>query len=1110
MRSTPSTRLHRIVEAAAACPALRTVAAQTPAPGERIVLGGVLGSAAAAVVATLATRGAPLLIVTDTPSEAVDFEADLEVLLGPEGAHLFPQRESLPYEAAEPHVEVAGLRIEAVEALLAGRTHVLVTTRRALQERSPLPQRLSDLTLDLEVGMTLPFRALTDALTALGFERVPLVEEVGQFAVRGGLVDVFSFGSPEPVRVEFWGDEVESIRAFDILDQRTQGERTDARILPLDFRPRADRTTTADLSLFDIVPDGTVVVDVTQHPWEPEAERVWSQVLRLREEAVEAGLQPAPPDTVMIPPADFLMQAQRWGTLRLQSEGTRCDAVLNALPAPAVDRDMKRLKRLLEDGAGLGLETLLLCDNEGQAERLEEILGGAGSLPPGTTVVVGSLARGFELLCAEPPLRVLTDHEIFRRSRRVRRGRRFRGAVALESLAQLSPGDYVVHMDHGIGRFRGLETVTVGDEALEVLLVEYAGNETLRVPVYRIDLLERWVGASEEGPAPALHRIGGKRWKGLKARTEAAIQKMAQELVELYASRATATGHAFPADTQWQREMESSFLYEDTPDQRQATLDVKADMESGRPMDRLVCGDVGYGKTEVAVRAAFKAVQDGKQVAVLAPTTILVEQHRHTFEERLADYPVRVGALSRFRPAAEQNALLEHLASGELDVVIGTHRLLSRDVRFRALGLLIVDEEQRFGVKHKERLKELKHSVDVLTLTATPIPRTLHLALSGLRDLSLIRTPPRDRMPIITTVLPWRDPVLADAIRRELDRGGQVYFLHNRVETIHTAAERVRQLAPDARTAVAHGQMRPGELDHVMRDFVEGDIDVLVCSSIIENGLDVPNANTLIVDDADRFGLSQLYQIRGRVGRSDRRAFCYLVVPERITDDAEKRLQVLEHYTELGSGYSVALKDLELRGAGNLLGADQSGFAQAVGLDTYLRLLKDTIERMQRPDSRPDFPDPEIVMDGPALIPDDYISDAGQKLHFYRRIAGTSTLADVTALDEELVDRYGGLPTATRRLLDHERLRILGGPLGVERVFLRPQEARLNFREGAHPRMAALAGPLGNRQVTVEVRRMAPLSLVLRREGSDSLAATAIEALTVLREDDALLEAADR
>jgi len=657
-------------------------------------------------------------------------------------------------------------------------------------------------------------------------------------------------------------------------------------------------------------------------------------------------------------------------------------------------------------------------------------------------------------------------------------------------------------MDHGVGRFRGLERVTVGGEEIESLTIEYAGGELLRIPVYRLDLIERWVGGSDEAQPPTVHRIGGKRWKTLKRKTEQAIEKMTAELLELYARREMASGYSFSPDSRWQKEMESSFLYEDTPDQRTAAEDVKRDMESAKPMDRLVCGDVGYGKTEVAVRAAFKAVQDGKQVAILAPTTILVEQHRHTFEERLADYPVRIGALSRFRTAAESRSILEDLETGSIDIVIGTHRLLSRDVRFHDLGLIVVDEEQRFGVKHKERLKRLKASVDVLTLTATPIPRTLYLSLSRVRDLSLIRTPPRDRMPIITHVLPWSDAIVSEAIHRELDRGGQAFFLHNRVETIHTAAERVRRLVPDARVDVAHGQMSASELDRVMTRFVDHEDDVLVCSSIIENGLDVPNANTLIVDRADRFGLSQLYQIRGRVGRSDRRAYCYLIVPASVTEDAEKRLRVLEHYTELGSGYQVALRDLELRGAGNLLGADQSGFAQSVGIDAYLRLLEKTVERLQASGEEPERPDPEISLGGSAYLPDGYLSDPAQKLHLYRRVSKVRTLAEVDELTLEIEDRFGAPPPEVERLLQATRLRILGARLGVERILVRDRNARLNFHPGVVPRLQRLDEPLADRQVAVEVRRMSPLSLKLERVGTEPLADTLVEALSVLARED--------
>ncbi|HSG07630.1 MAG TPA: DEAD/DEAH box helicase, partial [Longimicrobiales bacterium] len=549
----------------------------------------------------------------------------------------------------------------------------------------------------------------------------------------------------------------------------------------------------------------------------------------------------------------------------------------------------------------------------------------------------------------------------------------------------------------------------------------------------------------------------------------------------------------------WQKEMESSFLYEDTPDQRTAAEDVKRDMESTRPMDRLVCGDVGYGKTEVAIRAAFKAVQDGKQVAVLAPTTILAEQHRHTFEERLADYPVRVGALSRFRSAKETRDLLGQVANGEVDIVIGTHRLLSEDISFKDLGLLIVDEEQRFGVKHKERLKRLRTSVDVLTLTATPIPRTLYLSLSGVRDLSLIRTPPRDRMPIFTHVLPWTDQILQEALHRELDRGGQAFFLHNRVETIYTIAEEVRALVPEAKVAVAHGQMSGHDLDHVMTAFVDGEVDVLVCSSIIENGLDVPNANTLIVDRAHQFGLSQLYQIRGRVGRSDRRAYCYLLVPETLSEDADRRMRVMEHYTELGSGYSVALKDLELRGAGNLLGADQSGFAHQVGLDAYLRLLEKTVERLQKGEEREEYPDPDVSLAGPAYLPEGYVDDSGQKLHLYRRLSKVRSRGEVDELAREMVDRFGSLPEEVRRLLDAAVIRALGREVGAERVLVRDRSARLTFRPGVVPRVAAMDGPLRQRQVEVEVRRMEPLSLVLTQVGVAPLTDTLMVALDALR-----------
>ena len=1096
--------LHPIVQALGTCPGFERLCQALPGRGERRTLSGAIGSAATASVAALHQHFPTrlLVVVAPSPRRAIEIEVDLELLLGEGTSFLFPQREARPYESSEPHLEIGALRVEAVEALLGGRTRLLVTTLRALQERAPIPAELARLRISLRVGEEVGFQRLIGDLTERGFERVPLVEEVGQFAVRGGLLDIYSFGTPEPTRVEFWGDEITSLRFFDILDQRTNRTITEAHILPVDFQRDPEATSLVSRSLLELLPADALLLPVHQEDgaeWRAELDRTWSYVCRLHEELTADGQSPDPPDTLFLPATDAEERLAALARVDLCAT-TGPEISLSCSPPPAILRDMSRLRASLRAVSASGGCSLVLCDNQGQCDRLEEILGGPEKIPHGANVVVGSLFAGFVLEGATPPLQVLTDHEIFRRSRRVRSRRRFRGAVALESLAQLSPGDHVVHMDHGVGVFRGLQHVEIGGEELESMAIEYAGGEILRVPVYRLDLVERWLGESESAVPPAVHRIGGKRWKTLKRKTTEAIEMMTLELLQLHAKREFALGFAFSADTVWQKEMESSFLYEDTPDQRTATEAVKRDMESTRPMDRLICGDVGYGKTEIAIRAAFKAVQDGKQVAVLAPTTVLVEQHRHTFAERLADYPVHIGALSRFRTPASQKKILKELAGGEIDIVVGTHRLLSSDVEFADLGLLIVDEEQRFGVRHKERLKQLRASVDVLTLTATPIPRTLHLSLVGLRGLSLIRTPPRDRMPVITHVVPWSDDILQEALLRELDRGGQAFFLHNLVSTIHGAAERIRQLVPEARVDTAHGQMKPRDLDRVMRHFVGGEIDILVCSSIIENGLDVPNANTLIVNRSERFGLSQLYQIRGRVGRSDRRAFCYLIAPAELSEEAERRLRVLEHHTELGSGYSVALRDMELRGAGNLLGGEQSGFAHSIGIDAYMRLLEQTVKRLQGEEDGREFPDPDVSIAGSAYLPDSYISDAGQKLHLYQRLSKLRRMAEVAGLREELADRFGTPPVHVEHLLDGAALRILGRRIGVERILVRQGEARVNFRSTVVPRLSVLERPLQEHSVDVEVRRMTPLSLVLHQAGPDSLVSTLILALTTLIE----------
>jgi transcription-repair coupling factor (superfamily II helicase) len=765
------------------------------------------------------------------------------------------------------------------------------------------------------------------------------------------------------------------------------------------------------------------------------------------------------------------------------------DIVFPIRPPEAIDRDIKRLRRLVSDG----IPTVILCDNVGQCERLDEILNDEAAAPTPAALTVGVVDGGFIVpgpRASEPGLRILTDHEIFRRERRIRRHRRYGSGTSLESITALKPGDYVVHLEHGVGIYRGIEQVFVRESTIEVAVIEYEGGDRLNVPLYRIDQVERYRSGSDVGsdaPPPRLHKLGGKRWAQQRDRTRAALQELTLELLDLYARRRVADKIPSFPDTTWQRQLESSFLFEDTPDQRKATAEVKADMESTRPMDRLLVGDVGYGKTEIAVRAAFKAVQSGRQVAVLVPTTILAEQHGRTFVERLADFPVVVKTLSRFQTPKETRATLAAIAEKKVDIVIGTHRLLSADVVFANLGLVIVDEEHRFGVKHKERLKQLKLETDVLTLTATPIPRTLHQSLAGLRDMTVIQTPPRDRSPVLTFVEPWDDGLIEEGIARELDRGGQLFFVHNRIETILAIADHVQRLAPRARVAVAHGQMRERDLEEAMRRFVAGEVDVLVSTMIVESGLDVPNANTMFVNRADHFGLAQLYQLRGRVGRSYRRAYCYLLVPDAVDVDAERRLQVLEHNTELGSGYRVALKDLEFRGAGNLLGSEQSGFVQAVGFELYLKMLDETVNRMIKGGGTPKLRPADVSMDVAAFLPDDYLPIQEAKLDVYRRLSTFTRTEEVEALREELRDRFGPLPPPVVAFLASALLRIGGGALGIEGILVRGEEARITFRDDAVPRLKGLTSAFHEVQFQAEVRRAHPLSLKLTRLGGASL-----------------------
>jgi len=1090
---------HLITQAISTCPGFQLLCSQISNHRKNSILDGIVGSASTAVVAALyehfSTR--TFVVVTPSPQSANNTVEDLKTLLDRDEHFLFPHRETIPYESNEPHLEIGGLQIEAVEALLRGQARLLVTTLRALQECAPIPLSITELRITLKTGDSPGFQNLIQDLENRGFTRVPLVEKSGQYAVRGGIIDIFSFGTIDPFRVEFWNDEIVSIRLFDIVNQLSKSLTDEVHILPVEFKKKQDEIAISPKSLLEFIPGDALIIKLGEENWSTEIKRTWNHVSHLYEELKIEGEAPDEPGNLFLDPEKIKDLLYRFTKVDLGPNSDNAIRI-SCTSLPTIDRNIRKLKKSLQSASSAGYKNLILCDNRSQCDRLEEILGGPNKIPPETHVLVGSLTTGFILECASPQLQIFTDHEIFQRPRRIRRTRKFQGNMALDSLSQLSPGDHVVHIEHGVGIFIGLERINIEGEEFESMAIKYAGEETLRVPVYRLDLIERWAGESGMTKPPALNRIGGKRWKNLKSQASKAIEKMTLELLELYAKRSTIQGFSYSPDTLWQKEMESSFLYEDTPDQRIAMEEVKRDMESPVPMDRLICGDVGYGKTEIAIRAAFKAIQDGKQVALMAPTTVLAEQHRYTFEERLANYPVKIGTLSRFRAPKEQKKLIQKLKTGEIDIVIGTHRLLSKDVEIAKLGLLIVDEEQRFGVRHKEILKQLRTSIDVLTLTATPIPRTLYLSLTGIRDLSLIQTPPRDRMPIITHSIPWSDQIIAESIQRELDRGGQAFFLHNLTADIREIKDQIQCLVPEARVDFAHGQMKPQNLDRIMRDFVNGGIDVLVCSSIIENGIDVPNANTLIVNHADHFGLSQLYQIRGRVGRSDRRAYCYLIVPDNLNEESLQRIQILEHYTELGSGYSIALRDMEIRGAGNILGGNQSGFTQAIGIDTYMHILEKTVKLLKDGKDEPEYPQPEITMSGSTYLPDEYVPYSEQKLHLYRRMSKISDIKEVDVFRKELEDRFGNLSDQAERLMDGIKLRIIGQKLGIEHILLREQEARINFRPTAIPNLTSLEGPLRDYQVEVEVKRIEPLSLTLHQIGSNMLASTLITALLTL------------
>ncbi len=1084
--------------------------------GESVGPLGLPESARAPVVAAL-IRGlrTPVLCVTAQPDDARSLADQLGAYLPEkERVHLVPAPDALPFERLPWDPSTRELRLGALAALHRGRTAVaagpapvLVAPLRAVLMRTMSAEEFSSDSGALAIGDRVGLTELLRRLERMGYEPVSTVHSPGQMAHRGGIVDVFCPGEESPVRLEWFGDEIDSLRRFDPVTQRSESEIEEMLLVPAsEALPGRGPEATSQLDHLDygrlhplaetelrrqreslsagerfsgmefyghlLHPGGANLVDhLPPEGWlvldSPDrlgvtAQGLHGQARTIFKEQVESGELPSEwPVDPLATWAEAQASAARHRQLvlgRAAADTESHDGLAGAFGAPPrygghIEEAVLETAQMTEEGRAVVVVTR-------QAPRFSELLGQAGihvqptsELPsaPGTSglaVIHGAMAAGWTLNSESQQTVLLTDGELFgwRMPRRRRPARAVETASPADYFSEYTPEDYVVHIEHGIGLFRGIQRMQVGGIERDYLTIEYAQGDMLYVPTHQADRVSRYVGAGDV--TPAVSRLGTADWERAKKRAKREVEDIARELLTLYARREIAQRSAFASDTAWQADMEAAFPYLETDDQLQAIEEVKRDMESRRPMDRLVVGDVGFGKTEVAVRAAFKAVMAGRQVAVLAPTTVLVQQHFETFAERMGPFPVRVEFLSRFRPRREQREVHDRLAEGDVDIVIGTHRLLSSDVRFKDLGLLIVDEEHRFGVKHKEQLRELRQDVDTLTMTATPIPRTMHMALSGLRDLTTIRTPPEERLPVVTHVGPYDDGIIRQAVRREISRQGQVFYVFNRVMGIGVAAKRLGKLVPEATIAVAHGQMKEDELAQSMLNFVAGISDILVCTSIIESGLDIPNANTLIVERADRFGLAQLHQLRGRVGRSAQRAYAYFLYPQghSLPPDAEARLDALAESADLGAGFRIAMRDLEIRGAGEILGARQHGQVAAIGLDLYTRLLAQAIKKLQadRPTSSEKVQEelaeidpgtlPTVDLPLDAFLPEEYVGETAERTRLYRRMAAADDLVEVDEIERELVDRFGSPPEEVANLLQVLRLRVLAHLAGAENV----------------------------------------------------------------------------
>jgi len=1017
----------------------------------------------------------PLLLVAESLEDAEEFADDLTILLGENTTSLFPglpdfHRELNPIELSE--------RAEVLMTLSRAKQPLIVAPASALLDPLPDLQEVSRNTYTLTKGEVLPRESLIQFLHESGYTREVMVEGVGQYSVRGAVMDIYPFGGASAVRVEYFGDDIDDLRSFDPQSQRSTGKLNDVTIMA------AETPGAGNSHLLQHLPEDTIVIWSEGRPAylavkERYEERTAKPGLRLRdlkagnsdEEDDEEHLSEELHDVVYeededipvaIPEQVRAMRepgrwmepeliygaAQKFAQVFLHSAPHPTSATLdfNGAPQERFASNLPLLADRVKEYSTRGLETILLCDNQLAADRLGQVLTERGVPEHAFSAREGGLRHGFMLESAQ--LVVLVDHDIFGRKRRKRQFMKFKNAVPLHDIDALQVGDYVVHVEHGIGRYCGMTKIAVGGVQREVLKLEYRDGINLFVKLDNLASVQKY--SAKEGFQPPLSKIGGKEWREVKRKTKESLVSIAEDLIKLYAKRRAERGIIFSGDTPWQREMEASFPYEDTPDQLTASESVKRDMENVTPMDRLICGDVGYGKTEVAMRAAFKAVTDGKQVAVLVPTTILAQQHYRTFRERFKNWPVDVRVISRFQSKREQTEALKKLAAGEVDVIIGTHRLLSKDVQFEELGLLIIDEEHRFGVVQKEKIRSLRANVDVLAMSATPIPRTLHMALMGARDLSQITTPPPGRQPIETDVVPFSEKVIKEAVQHELSRGGQVFLVHNRIQSIRQVSEMLHRLLPNIRIGVAHGQMNEHELEQVMLDFSEQNLDVLISTMIIESGLDMPNVNTMIINRADRLGVAQLHQLRGRIGRSSRKAYAYLLVPPHfeMSKIARSRLSALTNFSSLGAGFQLAMRDLEIRGAGNLLGREQSGYINSIGFEMYQQLIEEAVREVQtehaqiEPEEKREV---KLKIDTDAFLPEHYLPEGGLRLNIYRELARAKNVQKVRDVAQEVEDRFGRLPDAARNLFDMVRIRILAEQLGADDVNVTADLLELGF-----------------------------------------------------------------